>query len=343
MSVFGSAVIGAELQETSGVVRSGDDLLMVGNEDAGTLFRYTMPDPSKRVFALEAATARYEQIKSGAHLARDLEDIAILADKRVVLLSEELSLLLDMNGNIVVDYDGPFASFGNRGLEGVDVRPDATGQGEALASRIAVVWEGGNPQRKKLLWGLQGLAEKKGELRPVVLTHTLKAGQTGLSVKAGMKKQKDGKPGHENFRKELKAELFELDVPQPPDHVDQGRVYRVPALVWKKLKVGAETQWGFIALLSVYKKSQNIDEKRLHKFKANGKRCGKPLKLDALFEDANKHRHASAPKAKVSWNWEGMSWFDDKRKSLVLVPDRDKDDKASAVVITPAADWLKGC
>ncbi len=54
-------------------------------------------------------------------LAVDLEAIDVLADGRVVVISERLRSMVSKDG-VVVGYDDPFAEFGERGLEGLAVR-----------------------------------------------------------------------------------------------------------------------------------------------------------------------------------------------------------------------------
>ena len=56
-----------------------------------------------------------------ASMATDLEAINVLADGRVVVLSERLRALFGESG-MIADYGAPLSEFGKRGLEGLAVR-----------------------------------------------------------------------------------------------------------------------------------------------------------------------------------------------------------------------------
>src|SRR5438034_8562674 len=73
----------------------------------------------------------------GTPLAIDFESLDVLADGRVVALSERLRSLIGDKG-LVLQYDDPLSELGERGLEGLAVRPGLDG-----SSEIAVLWEGG--------------------------------------------------------------------------------------------------------------------------------------------------------------------------------------------------------
>lgn len=133
-----------DASEASGIVRVGDDLLIVSDSDPGAYYRIRINDPNAHVIPIDPKSLTRIKLSAGA-VALDLESIDILADGRVVVLSERLRALV-ADGGIVQEYDDPLSELAERGLEGVAVRPLPDG-----TSRVAVVWEGGYPNPGDLL------------------------------------------------------------------------------------------------------------------------------------------------------------------------------------------------
>jgi len=107
-------------------------------------------------------------------LAIDFESVDVLADERVVGLSERLRSLIE-EGGLVLHNDDPQCELGERRLEGLAVRPGADG-----VSEVAVLWEGGwiedgdvQPQVRRRLGN---------SFLPIVVTHAIEPSQTGVKL-----------------------------------------------------------------------------------------------------------------------------------------------------------------
>ncbi|MEM7429420.1 MAG: hypothetical protein AAF441_25360 [Pseudomonadota bacterium] len=322
-----------KISEASGIIRVGDKLLIVGDDHHGIIFHVKPGDLSRTVIRLKKGQSKARKLNSSRRFARDLESIGKLPDGRIVVLSEHTSALIDDKGKLVAIYDGPFYSFGNRGLEGLAIRELAQAR-----ARVAVLWEGGFPQQRKLFWDLHGVFGGKVKLEPVILVHDLKKDAKNVEIRARMGTEPEVtlKPGKVN------AELIKLATPVIPALDAVGTGLRAPDLVWHKLKTDQDRKWGFIVLLSHYDPGdKNLNFKLLHKFDTDGRACGTPQGLNELIEAASLAATPDDGKANVKWNWEGMDWFDRARKTkLIMVADRPKGKAAKAVVIKPARAWL---
>ncbi|MBM3797444.1 MAG: hypothetical protein FJW31_26115, partial [Acidobacteria bacterium] len=89
--------------EASGVTRVGDALLVVDDSDIGAYFRVPLPKAPPPLLDLNALRPNRVELKNRG-LGVDLESIGMLADGRVVALSERLRLLVS-NSGIVAEYD----------------------------------------------------------------------------------------------------------------------------------------------------------------------------------------------------------------------------------------------
>src|SRR5688500_217925 len=153
------------IEEASGVVRSGDSLLVVDDSQQGLYFGVPLSKDARGLIDLNARKPERVQLRQAA-LAVDLASLDMLADGRVALLSERRRSLVS-DGGVIVEYDSGLAEVGKRGLEGVSVRPMGNG-----ASRVAVVWEGGYPDQPSLPEMLKGRAGGQA-LFPLVLVHDI--------------------------------------------------------------------------------------------------------------------------------------------------------------------------
>ncbi len=292
------------LEEASGVVRYGNSLLIVDDSQPGVYFRFPLDDNYGPVIPINPA--RTGQISfPWAKFLIDLEAIEVLADDRIVVLSERLRSLLSRNG-LVVQYEDQFAEVGERGLEGVAVKRLAN-----RSSRVAVVWEGGYLQDSRLNPQLRSAIGGKA-LRPIILVHDLQPDQSDLLVRAAEARN-----------------LIELDVPVPAGAEPEVQRFRAPDLVWSNWTGDSGEDEGFIVLLN----SQNgIDPPQfqyhwLQRFSLNGNPIGKPLDVDSI-----------APPELKGINWEGLAWFEEP-KTLVLIHERGDAPVTSALVVSVPDDW----
>jgi hypothetical protein len=292
-------------EEASGVARSGNYLLIVDDGQAGAYFRFKLPPSPPPLIRLESGTVERVPIRHG-ELAMDLESIAILGDGRVAVLSERLRALIGDNG-VIAEYPHPLAEFGNRGLEGLAVKPRPDG-----SSRVAVLWEGGYPGYQLIPPPLRERVPRVA-LRPFILVHELKAGATQVNVE-----MKDA------------LRVIELEVPLPEGQEPEAQRFRAPDLVWYTPSKGGQGEDGFIVLLS----SQNgvgTPEYRYHwlqRFNGLGKALGQPLDLDARV-----------PEELRGANWEGLAWFEE-GKSLVVVHEKGSRPAVVALVVPLPDVWL---
>jgi hypothetical protein len=311
------------IEEASGVVRSGDDLYIVGDHEAGTYYRVTLAPGESGGIHLSPERLERRPMGPGA-LAADLEAIGLLADGRLVVLSERLGALLDARG-LVAGYGRRLSEVGGRGCEGLAVRalPGA-------ASRVAVLWEGGYPEVAVLPASLRERVRGVA-MPPAILVHDLPAGAEAVEV------------GDD-------TRLVELDVPRPPGGEPTAQRFRAPDLVWHRLQRDDPESWGFIVLLSsgwaAPPAPGSIEEcaktgpdgrplrwchKWLQRFTAEGARVGEPFDLEDVL-----------PEPLRTVNWEGLAWFEAER-SLVLVYDESVADRAvdpqEAVVVRLPEGW----
>jgi len=287
----------------SGVVRKGDELLIVSDKDPGAYYRYPLANNRGPLITIDSSQLVRVPMP-GASLAMDLESIEILADGRVVGLSEQLSALVSEKG-VVAEYGGPFSELAGIGTEGVAVRPLEDG-----SSRVAILWEGGYPEFEKLPIQLRGIIAQ-GALMPVFLVHDILNGQNYGKIRFNLVNQ------------------VRLQVPTPKGKGPSAQRFRASDLVWHKWKNQGKEEWGFIVLLN----SKNLarppqymyDE--LLRFDLKGHPVGKMLDLNTLF-----------PKELQHLNWEGLGWFEE-GESLVLVFDNSADQAPAAFVVKLPEDW----
>lgn len=299
--------------EASGVARQGNDLLIVSDAAPGAYYSFNVSSEQGPLIRLIPEKVVPHEFP-GMTLAVDFESVDVLADERVVALSERLRSLIGESG-LVFQYDDPLSELGERGLEGLAVRPSRDG-----ASEVAVLWEGG--------WIEDGEVQAQvrrhlgDPLLPIFVTHGIKSGEAGLKLAI-----------------EEDKELVELKVPQPDQEKDGWR-FRAPDLVWHEWRSeGGENVLGFIVLLN----SQTAREfpgklqygpRWLQRFDREGNQVGSPLDLD---EEAKKllgdDRLRDA-------NWEGLGWYE-AGKRLVLVHDTPNkiDDIPVALVVDLPSSW----
>jgi hypothetical protein len=98
--------------EASGVARKGDRLLVVSDADPGAYYEFSLAGALGPVIPMPLASVTRQHL-AGDELGVDLEAIDVLADGRIVALSERLRSLLSESG-IVFQYDDPLSELGER-------------------------------------------------------------------------------------------------------------------------------------------------------------------------------------------------------------------------------------
>ncbi len=284
--------------EASGVARQGDALLLVDDGVNGAYLRFALQGEHGPEIGLDPSRIERIPLPHG-YIATDLEGIDILADGRVVVLSERLRSLFCADG-IVAEYDAPLSEFGKRGLEGVAVRslPDQS-------SQVAVLWEGGYPEYQHVPEQLRAQVGRKA-MSPLIQIHYLRPGESGVLVRGGG--------------------LLRLEVPIPSGREPAAQRFRAPDLVWHQHR---NNRWGFIVLLSSQDSTDHPTYMYhwLQRFSADGKRIGEPLDLDRIM-----------PPELKGVNWEGLGWFEE-GQSLVLVYESQRQPKTVAYVLSLPDAW----
>jgi hypothetical protein len=273
-------------------------LLIVDDGLNGAYFRFDLHGEQGPEIVLDPSRVERVPLPNG-YIATDLEGIDVLADGRVVVLSERLRSLFCADG-IVAEYDAPLSEFGKRGLEGVAVRALP---GES--SQVAVLWEGGYPEYYSVPEQMRAQAGRKA-MHPLIQVHYLRPGESGVLVRGGG--------------------LIRLDVPRPAGREPAAQRFRAPDLIWHQLR---KDRWGFIVLLS----SQDSTDKPnymyhwLQRFTVDGKRVGEPIDLDRIM-----------PADLKGVNWEGLGWFEE-GQSVVLVYEGQTKSRTVAYVLPLPEKW----
>jgi hypothetical protein len=295
--------------EASGVARKGSHLLIVSDAAPGAYFSFDVSGERGPLIRLSPEKVIRHEFP-GMTLAVDFESVDVLADERIVGLSERLRSLIGESG-LVLQYDDPLSELGERGLEGLAVQPGPDG-----VSKVAVLWEGGwiedgdvQPQVRRRL---------DAPLLPIVVTHAIKPNQTGVKLMI-----------------EDDRELVELKVRQP-DQYKERLESRAPDLVWHQWRGdNGKSELGFIVLLNSWMPSEKkFGPRWLQRFDSAGNQVGSALDLD---EEANKLLGDDRVR---DANWEGLGWYET-GKRLVLVHDVPNkiDDIPVALVVDLPSSW----
>jgi hypothetical protein len=313
----------AGIEEASGVIRVGSRLLVVGDHEPGTYYSLDLEPGETGRIRLRPDRLRRHRIGGGPY-AMDLEAIDVLADGRIVILSERMSALLDSTGPVAV-YGRDLAEVGGRGCEGLAVRPLPGG-----ASRVAVLWEGGYPEAASLPRLFRDRAGGRAAA-PTVVVHDIPAGASGLDVGPA------------------EARRIELRVPLPAGVEPYAQRFRAPDLVWHRLDPDDDASWGFVVLLSsgwgrqpdagtdaecpkiVNGRPLRWCYKWLQRFTTSGEPVGDPFDLDGVLPGALTHV-----------NWEGMGWFVPGESVVLVYDERVAErtvDPQEAIVVPLPAGW----
>jgi hypothetical protein len=293
------------VEEASGIARQGDSLLVVSDRTPGSYFRIEIPLPTPP--AMELAADRLQRaLLPGAELAVDLEGIAVLADGRVVVLSERLRSLVGEQG-LVAEYDNPLSEFGNRGLEGVAARDI----GNAV-SEVAVLWEGGYPDIGDVPEQLR-TAVGRQTLDPIIWIHELPRQALGMRIR------------------ERDARRVRLNAPRPTGSEPDAQRFRAADLIWHTWRHDNQPETGFIVLLlsnnSPHSGQPTYAHTWLQRFRLTGEPFGDPLDVKRVV-----------PNRLADANWEGLGWFEHGRR-VILVHDTPPRGTPTAVIVDLPPDW----
>lgn len=352
------------VREASGIARRGDCLIIVGDDQDGVYFELPLGTFKGPVIPIDPAHVR-EVRMPGAELAMDLESIDVLADGRIVVLSEQLRSLIGKGSpggdryGIIAEYGKVFTEFGNRGLEGLAVAKKDGGN-----SRVAVLWEGGYPEYEDVPQQLREVVSRM-PLAPVIVVHDVAAGDVAGTVRAPLS-------------------TIVLQMPAPPGAPTSRRRFRGTDLVWHRWQdreVGGRLVEGFIVLMSSEEPPPDASDevvryelKLLQRFGFDGRPRGEPLSINELCRaalEALDRRQGQAPDqgpeqaldtaafegmsgkssahlreiadllARGSWeniNWEGLGWYEE-GESLVAIYDGVPLDPPFAFVFDIPPDW----
>jgi len=336
------------VREASGIARQGDRLIIVGDDADGRYFELDLEGQRGPIIPIDPKKVR-EVVLPGAGLAMDLEGIDVLADGRIVILSEQLRCLIGGESagvdplTVVAEYDRTLAGFGIRGLEGLAVKKKGGG-----GSRVAVMWEGGYPEYKSVPGQLRGFVGRL-PFKPVIVVHEVRDGGV---IRAG-----------HNPLKEI-----QLDVPEPDGDPPIAQRFRGSDLVWYQWSGGEDEGGnveGFIVLLTSENSppdefgiDKSYEIKVLQRFDMDGKPVGDPLDLNKIcaqaFTDYIENISVSMGDKMLSHcrqvksiledssgeevNWEGLGWFEE-GKSLIAIYDTWPKDPPFALVIDIPSDW----
>lgn len=336
---------GITVTEASGVVRIGDRLLIVGDDSDGMFFEIALDPAGGRLIPVDPRKIRAIPLAKG-DLAMDLESIDVLADGRIVVLSEQLRCILaaeESGGRartVIAEYQRVLNEFGHRGLEGLAVLPLAGG-----GSRIAVLWEGGYPVYDDV--PPQICSRIVGyPLKPVIVVHEI---------------EKDGVAGSTV----VPSREITLEVPEPPGEEPSAQRFRGTDLVWSVRGKDEERREEFIVLLCSENSplvgdaaEKRYELKILQRFDLDGNPVGAPLDVNGAARDVlrsvtagDRFRFGEAMSRHLdditrildegNWenvNWEGLGWFEE-GESLVAIYDGLPKDPPFAFIIDIPEEW----
>ncbi len=289
------------LVEASGLVRKGDELLIVSDDSAGAVFRYKFTGVYKAgdtalltTFTIDTAQHQLFTSNKGA----DLESIDILPNGQTVVLSEQAAALFTKEG-LATQYPDSLREVAGRGLEGMSIHTNG---------QIVVLWEGGYYSRKNLAGILmdESINFKIPQL-PRFCLHRLPQGlETEVCRNANS--------------------IIDLKVPATPD---ANQSFRAPDLVWS-----ADGTSLIVLLASLNAANDSFKFLWLQEFSISGEPIGDPLNLcDQGYLPAHLR---DGPESNI----EGLAWFES-GKSLVLINDTGRTATAAIISVNPWPDTDK--
>lgn len=321
-----------QFPEFSGLVLTGDTLLLVDDARDGMVYAY----PAKRIDA-DACVSNQDgsaklcklsasDIYNSAdiidgfspQLADDMESVDLLcqfgapcAPTAAVVLSEDNTALVTRDGTLAT-YGDAFSEVNNTGLEGLAVKPCTAGCQGREAFDVAAVWEGG--------W------RTRSPVQPKLCLHRLEIINT----------REDTLVCSGNDYVQLRAQ-----------HVSDTQRFRAPDLVWSKLTGVADDSWGLITLLaSTQFRGPPYERRVLRRFRQDGNEiepCNTACATPRTYEiDLDKIAETISPAAKEivsNANWEGLSW-NELGTSVILINDvNPKVRQPHLLYFDLPADW----
>ena len=282
--------LSSEVTEASGIASLDENILIVSDNDPGSYFIFPVKDISDGL--TEITKASLVSIPN-ADLAYDLESIDVLADGRIVVLSERLRMLISSEGDVVAHYEDFLSELGARGLEGLSVKALENGD-----SRVAVLWEGGYLNNKDITVQLKKIMNdsmQRVPTLPFIFIHDVA----------------NGSVSDKKIKWEGSVDTLSLNVPIPSDQTNEpkhgGERFRATDLVWHQI---SKDEQGFIVLLtSESSKNKGFTYQGLQRFTLDGQPYGDFIDLDDKVPDELKNA-----------NWEGLGWFE-ANKSLMMIYD----------------------
>ena len=285
-----------ELVEASGVVRVGEQLIIVSDDSAGALFRYELPnrDYHNRKAALLATISidkpLYQAFTSSD--ASDLESIDVLPNGQILVLSEQAAALFTKDG-LAVQYPEELKELASRGLEGLAIHSDG---------QVVVLWEGGYYSPGVLPGIFAGDSDNhKLSPKPRFCVHTF---PVSPETSACM--------GENAIR--------DLEVPSPPDSTQS---FRAPDLVWD-----TDGQSFIVLLASLNAANDAFRYLWLQRFSVSGEPSGAPLNL--CDQGILPQQLRDGPESNI----EGLAWFDP-GESLILINDTKQTATAIVLSVNP--------
>jgi len=295
---------GIEDAEFSGVTVRGDNLVIVSDSDPKHLYLYPIRDIDPGITVLSSASFQRQEVFP-VWLPLDYESVDYLSDGRALVLSERLRSLI-VEDLSVIECPKQFAEIGNRGIEGICVKPN--GEDRSL---LAMIWEGGYPEVDDLSSSVLSRLGNRS-FRPLISVHQI---------------------DHQSLPRKLYLNrVIELQMPVLDGEEPWAQRFRAPDLVWFESVSGEQTIPGFIVLMSSGNSVPNPEYRYcwLMRFDMEGRPIGQPLDLNELVPDNLKHS-----------NWEGLGWVK-RNERLILVhdmPNKHPDGENVALVVDIPEGW----
>lgn len=364
--------IGLKITEVSGIVRLGDRLLMVSDDEAGAYFEMKIADPSSPIIPIDPLKLKRIAMK-GCEAVTDLEGITVLGDGRVAVLSEDLHALYapiklgDKTWAVAAQFDQTFTEFGNRGIEGVSALPLANG-----GSILAVVWEGGYPSLSSLPAQIQH-SVGHAPLDPLLVICKIPANAVGIMASDTLGYRVLNTPGSRNDNAAANdPQLVPSELPKAQSEPDQSappfaQRFRAPDLVWHIWHNESELDTGVIVLMNSENAplrgsgvKREYKYKLLQRFTLSGEPVGDAIAINDIVKpiftnvtpaqtrswSVAMRDHFANVKSLLdeqNWenvNWEGLGWYV-RGESLILIYDAVPADPPIAVVIPIPESWKK--
>ena len=284
------------IRGASGIVRDGDDLLIVGDRSSRTVYRYRLqqadyPAGTEPLLAqIEMSELLLQPMRDG--FAPDAESIDLLDSGEVVILSEQLGALVTNEG-VLKNYSPVLNTIAGRGLEGLAIYNN---------SQLAALWEGGFFRSIFLPSTILGAGDlSAGPMKPLLCLHSLDQQSSAPACADG-----EG-----------------IVVLQVPDTPLATQIFRAPDLVWQV--DGSEL---IVLLSSTNQQDNEFKFLWLQKFTLDGEAVGDPINL------CDRGYLPEGYRAGRQSNFEGLAWFEP-GESLLSINDNSEGATAMIFDVNP--------